>query len=47
VPDLGAIPAILTDLRDRPRFDFVPTAEADFDAICATFDAVDNGWLKE
>jgi hypothetical protein len=44
VPTIGPIPAILSDVRDSPHFDFVPTRERDFDALCSSFDNFE-GWL--
>ncbi len=44
VPGVGAVPAVLSDIRTSPHFDFVPTAEADFADICSTFDEFET-WL--
>lgn len=44
VPTIGPIPAILSDIRDSPHFDFVPTRETDFDTLCRSFDDFE-GWL--
>lgn len=44
IPGIGAIPATLSDIRNSPHFDFVPTAEEDFETICKTFDELDD-WL--
>ncbi|MFI0469686.1 hypothetical protein ACH347_36940 [Saccharopolyspora sp. 5N102] len=41
-PDVGAVPAILGDIRTSPHFDFVPTVEEDFASICTTFDNLDS-----
>jgi hypothetical protein len=45
VPGVGAVPAVLSDIRTSPHFDFVPTAEADFADICSTFDEFEK-WLS-
>lgn len=44
IPDIGAVPATLSDIRTSPHFNFVPTAEEDFGSICTIFDGVDH-WL--
>lgn len=44
IPGVGAIPATLSDIRTSPHFDFVTTAEDDFEGICKTFDEMDD-WL--
>jgi hypothetical protein len=44
IPGIGAVPATLSDIRTSPHFDFVPTAEEDFETICRTFDDLDQ-WL--
>jgi hypothetical protein len=45
VPDLGVLPAMLSDIRDSPHFEFVPVDVNDFTEICNLFDEVD-AWMR-
>jgi len=45
LPAVGWLPAMMTDIRESPHFDFVPADATDFDQICELFDAFDD-WLK-
>lgn len=42
VPEVGALPARLTDVRDSPHFDVIPVGSLDFEELCALFDEVDD-----
>jgi hypothetical protein len=44
VPEVGALPAPLTDVRDSPHFDLIPVGSLDFEELCALFDKVDEFW---
>ncbi|MFF9841623.1 hypothetical protein [Streptomyces sp. NPDC013740] len=45
VPGIGALPAILSDIRTHPTFHFTPGRESAFEESCALFDEID-GWLR-
>jgi hypothetical protein len=36
VPDVGALPARLTDVRDSPHFDVIPVGSLDFEELCCS-----------
>jgi hypothetical protein len=42
VPEVGALPARLTHVRDSPHFDLIPVDSLDFEEVCALFDEVDE-----
>jgi hypothetical protein len=44
IPGAGWMPAMLSDVRESPHFNFVPTTMADYQAICRLFDDLDE-WL--
>ncbi|MFH9786036.1 hypothetical protein ACH4NU_37935 [Streptomyces sp. NPDC017259] len=43
---VGALPAVLSDIRDRPYFSFTPIDVDDFEGIKEIFDAFDD-WVNE
>ncbi|MBQ1124635.1 hypothetical protein [Streptomyces sp. B15] len=43
---IGALPAVLSDIRERPYFSFVPVGVEDFGRIKRSFDAFDE-WLDD
>jgi hypothetical protein len=45
IPGAGWLPAVLSDVRDSPHFNFVPASMADYRAICQLFDDLD-AWLE-
>jgi hypothetical protein len=45
LPEIGTIPARLTEIRNSPYFNFLPLARADFNEVCSLFDNFDN-WLE-
>lgn len=42
VPEVGALPARLTDVRGSPHFDLIPVGSLDFEEMCGLFDEVDE-----
>ncbi|MCW2133377.1 hypothetical protein [Arthrobacter sp. VKM Ac-2550] len=46
IPGIGVVPATLSDIRDSPHFNFVPTQEKDFRSITDTFDELEK-WIAE
>ncbi|MGW6154481.1 hypothetical protein ACWFRM_15315 [Streptomyces sp. NPDC055144] len=45
MPGIGALPAILSNIRSHPTFHFVPEREGAFEESCALFDELDE-WLR-
>jgi len=45
LPDLGALPARLSDIRDAPHFELLPVDEKDLDEITKALAEVDE-WLR-
>ncbi|WP_328855284.1 hypothetical protein OHB01_10705 [Microbispora hainanensis] len=45
IPSIGWLPAMLSDIRESPHFDFVPIAASDYRQICELFDSFD-AWLE-
>lgn len=45
IPGVGWLPAMLSDIRDSPHFNFVPADQTDYGKICALFDEFD-GWVE-
>ncbi|MFD7959233.1 hypothetical protein ACFV5J_00310 [Streptomyces zaomyceticus] len=45
IPGVGALPAILSDIRSHPTFHFTPERETAFEESCALFDELDD-WLR-
>ena len=45
LPKVGAIPVILTKIKDSPHFNFFPIEEDKFNNICALLDQFET-WLK-
>lgn len=45
VPGAGWLPAVLSDVRDRPHFNLVPANHTDFAAICKLFDDLE-AWME-
>jgi hypothetical protein len=45
LPEIGAVPARLTDVRESPHFELFPVEEEGLTSLGATFDAVD-AWLR-
>lgn len=45
-PGIGALPILLSDIRDHPRFQVVPARETTFDEVCALFDELDS-WMRD
>ncbi|MFI2315612.1 hypothetical protein [Streptomyces sp. CB00072] len=43
---VGALPAVLSDIRDSPHFAFIPVGMDDFEGIRETFDAFDD-WVSD
>lgn len=43
-PNIGAIPASLTSVKNSPHFHFFPLQEANFQEVCSLFDEIDE-WL--
>ncbi|WP_207797219.1 hypothetical protein [Arthrobacter glacialis] len=46
MPEIGAVPASPTDIRDSPHFQSVPAALLDFIEAMSTLETIDT-WLKE
>ncbi|MEE1939661.1 hypothetical protein V1L54_09580 [Streptomyces sp. TRM 70361] len=46
IPGLGPFPAILSDIRSHPTFEFSPDRESAFDLACSLFDELD-AWLRD
>jgi hypothetical protein len=45
LPNIGVLPARLSDIREAPHFEIFPVDEADLESIIAAFDGVDE-WLR-
>jgi hypothetical protein len=45
LPEIGTLPAQLTNIKNSPHFNFLPIDDADFNNVCSLFDQFDE-WLK-
>jgi len=45
LPEISALPVLLSDIRTHPTFHLVPEREMSFDQLCSLFDELDT-WLR-